>query len=187
MFKWIDSTKVISTQKANSRCIRIITSLVEVSRLTYITIPFFLHSWLVIGFLTRVTRRVPPVEQELVSFPENLSSSLVFSWLHVAQSLVFCVVFCRLLLVFLSFFFWPLYCLSFFFWPLYCLSFFDLGPLITPLLSSNFSRTRVQPETIEHTETCVESEEKPRGYRQASLKVISLQSLYLCPLISIFI
>jgi hypothetical protein len=64
-------------------------------RLTYITIPFFLHSWLVIGFLTRVTRRVPPVEQELVSFPENLSSSLVFSWLHVAQSFVFCVVFCR--------------------------------------------------------------------------------------------
>ena len=33
----------------------------------------------------------------------------VFSWVRVAQFLVFCVVCCRLLFVLLSFFFWPLY------------------------------------------------------------------------------
>ena len=57
--------------------------------------------------LTRltVTRRVPSVEQELLTFP-------VLSGVHVVQYLVFCVVFCR------SFFF----CLSLF-WPLYCLCF----------------------------------------------------------------
>ena len=32
----------------------------------------------------------------------------------VAQYLVFCELFCRSCFVFLSFFFWPLYCLSFF-------------------------------------------------------------------------
>jgi hypothetical protein len=41
-----------------------------------------------------------------------LSSSLVFSAILVARSLVFCM-FCRLLYVLLSFFFWPLDCLSF--------------------------------------------------------------------------
>jgi hypothetical protein len=39
----------------------------------------------------------------------------VFSGICVAQSLVFCVVFCRSLFVLLSFFFaWSLYCMSFF-------------------------------------------------------------------------
>ena len=63
--------------------------------------------------------RVPLVEQELLTLPEDPSSLLVFSGVHVAWSLVFCVAFC----------------LSFFFWPLYCLSFFDLWLLITPLVS----------------------------------------------------
>ena len=53
----------------------------------------------------------------------------VFSGVRVTRSLVFCVMFCRSLFVFLSFFFWPLCCLS-------C---FDLRILITPLVSSNFS------------------------------------------------
>ena len=36
-----------------------------------------------------------------------------------AQSLIFCLVFCRLLLIILSFVFWPLYCMSFVdLWPL---------------------------------------------------------------------
>ena len=38
------------------------------------------------------TRRVSPVEP-VVSLPEHLSSPAVFSGIHVAQSLVFCVLF----------------------------------------------------------------------------------------------
>jgi len=45
------------------------------------------------GCVTTVTRWVPLVEQELPTIPEHLSSSLVFSEVRVAQSLVFCVVF----------------------------------------------------------------------------------------------
>jgi hypothetical protein len=52
-----------------------------------------------------------------------------FSAIRVARSLVFCVMFCRSLFLFLVFFFSSLYCLSF----------FDLQLLITPLISSNFS------------------------------------------------
>ena len=37
----------------------------------------------------------------------------VFSWVRVAESVVFCVMFCRSLFVLLYFFFWPLCCLSF--------------------------------------------------------------------------
>ena len=52
-----------------------------------------------------VTRRVPHVEmkQELLSLPEHLRSSLDCSGVCVAQSLVFCKVFCRSLF----FFFFP--------------------------------------------------------------------------------
>jgi hypothetical protein len=62
----------------------------------------------------------------LPTLPEYLSSPTVFNGVHVARSLVFCVVFCKMLFVLLSFFFWPLYCLSF----------FDLRLLITSLVSS---------------------------------------------------
>jgi len=48
-----------------------------------------------------------------------------FSVIRVAQSLVFCVVFCRSLFVYLCIFFWPLYCLSLYF-----------RLLITPLIPS---------------------------------------------------
>ena len=51
----------------------------------------FPRSWLIIGFVTRLTRRAPPVEQELFTLPENLSSSPVFSEVHVTPSLVLCV------------------------------------------------------------------------------------------------
>ena len=47
-----------------------------------------------------VTGRMPLVEQELLSLPEHLCSSPVFSGVRVAQSLVFCVVFCKSLFVF---------------------------------------------------------------------------------------
>jgi hypothetical protein len=48
----------------------------------------FLHSWLITGFVTRLTRRVQLVKQELLTFPEHLSSSLVISGVRVTRSLV---------------------------------------------------------------------------------------------------
>ena len=48
------------------------------------------------GFVPRVTRRVPLVEQEL---PEHLRSPPVFSGVRVDRFLVFCIVFCTSLFV----------------------------------------------------------------------------------------
>jgi hypothetical protein len=48
---------------------------------------------MIIGFVTRVTRRVPPVEQELPTPPEYLSSPPDFSGVRVTRSLVSCVCF----------------------------------------------------------------------------------------------
>ena len=39
------------------------------------------------------------VEQELLTIPEHLRSPPVFSGIHVARSLVFCVMFCRSLFI----------------------------------------------------------------------------------------
>ena len=69
------------------------------------------YSWLITGFVTRLTPRVPLVEQELLTLPEHM------------RSVVFCVRFCRSLFDFLSFFFCSLCCLFF----------FDLRILITSL------------------------------------------------------
>ena len=85
----------------------------------------FSRSWLI----TRVTRQVSLVEQELSTLLEHLSSLPVFREVNVARSLVFCVMFCRSLFVLVSFIFWPLCCLSF----------FDLQILITPLASLSSS------------------------------------------------
>ena len=73
--------------------------------------PVLSHSWLIIGFVTRLTRRVQLVEQELILDRNHLSSPLVFSGVRVTRSLVFCVMYCR---SFCPFLFWPLCCLSFF-------------------------------------------------------------------------
>jgi hypothetical protein len=72
----------------------------------------FPHLLLITRFVTRLTRRVPLVEQELLTLPVHLSLP------------------CRSSLFVL---------LSFFFWPLCCLLFFDLRILITLLVLSNFS------------------------------------------------
>jgi hypothetical protein len=64
-----------------------------------VTIWSFPHSWLITGFVTIVTRQVPHVEQEWPTLPEHLSSLPVFSGVCVAWSIIFCVVFCRLLFV----------------------------------------------------------------------------------------
>jgi hypothetical protein len=68
-------------------------------------------SSLIAGGVRRVIRRVPLVEKELFTLPEHLSCSAVLtcSLGRVVQSFSFlCNVFC---IIFLSFFFWPLYCL----------------------------------------------------------------------------
>jgi len=91
------------------------------------TLRSFTHSWLITGFVTRVIRRVPWVEQDLLTLPEHLNSSrfLVGS---CYSTFSFTCMFCRLLFVLLSFFIWPFCCLS-----------IDLPIMISPLASSNSS------------------------------------------------
>ena len=52
------------------------------------------------------------MEKELLTLPECMSSPWILVW-FVFRSLVFCVMFCRLLFVLLFFFLWPLCCISF--------------------------------------------------------------------------
>ena len=52
----------------------------------------FAHSWLITGFVTRVTRRMPQVEQELLIRLEYLSSSPVFSGVRFTRYLALCVL-----------------------------------------------------------------------------------------------
>ena len=47
---------------------------------------FFPHSRLITGFVTRLTRRVPLVEQELLTLPEHLSPPPVFIVVRVTRS-----------------------------------------------------------------------------------------------------
>ena len=54
--------------------------------------------------VTRVTRQVLLVEQELLALPEHMRSPWIFSGVLVAQSLVFCLVFWGSLFILLSFF-----------------------------------------------------------------------------------
>ena len=54
----------------------------------------FPYSWCITGFVTRLTRRVLLMEQELFTLPEHLSLPQVFS--------VFMCMFCRSLFVFLA-------------------------------------------------------------------------------------
>jgi hypothetical protein len=53
----------------------------------------FPHSWLITGFVTRLTQWVPLVEQKLSTLLEHLSSPPVFSGVRVTQSLDLCVCF----------------------------------------------------------------------------------------------
>jgi len=63
----------------------------------------FPHSWLIIRFVTRLTRWVPLVEQELLTIPEHLSSPPLFSGVRVTLSLVLCVCFVNRCLSFCTF------------------------------------------------------------------------------------
>ena len=60
-------------------------------------------SRLITGFVTRLTRRVPLVEQELLSLPNHLSSPPDFSGVRVTRSLVLCVCFVDRCLPFCTF------------------------------------------------------------------------------------
>ena len=64
---------------------------------------FIPHSWLITGFVTRLTWRVPLVEQELPTLPEHLSSPPVFSGVRVTRSLVLYVCFVDRCLSFCTF------------------------------------------------------------------------------------
>ena len=63
----------------------------------------FPHSRLITGFITRLTRRVPLVEQALLNLPEHLSSPTVFSGVRVTRSLVLYVCFVDCCLSFCTF------------------------------------------------------------------------------------
>ena len=89
----------------------------------------FPHSWLITGFVAILTRRMPLVEHELLTLPENMSSPPVFSWFRVTRSLVLCVYFVDRCLSFRTFLFWSL-CYLFF---------FDIRIMITLLVSANTS------------------------------------------------
>ena len=70
---------------------------------------FLLRFWLV----DRVARRVPHLEQELLSIPEQLNLPSVLSDVRVTRSFVFCVIFCRSLCILLSYLSLPcIICLS---------------------------------------------------------------------------
>ena len=96
---------------------------------------FFPHSRFITGFVTRLTRRVPLVEQELINLPEHLSSPPVFSGVRVTRSLVVPVSIVDRCLSFCTFSFG--HCVV-------C-SLFDIRILIAPLVSSSsfFHETRV--------------------------------------------
>jgi hypothetical protein len=80
-------------------------------------------------FVTRLTRRMPLVEQDLLKLSEQLGSPPVISGVRGTRSLVLCVCFVDRCLSFSTFVFWPLCCLFF----------LDLRIRITPLVSSNSS------------------------------------------------
>jgi hypothetical protein len=56
----------------------------------FITVRLTRIDWLINGFVTRLTRRMPLVEQELLTLPEHTSSHPVFSAVRVT---VLCVCF----------------------------------------------------------------------------------------------
>jgi hypothetical protein len=55
----------------------------------------FPRSWLTTRFITSVTRRMPIVEQDMLTHSKHMSSLPVSSRVRAARSLVFWVVFCR--------------------------------------------------------------------------------------------
>ena len=86
---------------------------------------FFPHSRLITRFVTRLTRRVPLVEQELLTFLGHLSSPPGFSGIRVTRSLVVCIYFVDRCLSLCPFSFG------------HCVVLFNIRIMITNLVSSN--------------------------------------------------
>ena len=108
-------------------------SVSQMFHLMVITIWSFLRSSLIIGFVTKVTRRLIYMQQALPTLSDQMSSSPDLSGVRGARPLVFCVMF------------WKSFCVRF---PLvtgHCLSFFDLRVLIILLISLNISWARPKP------------------------------------------
>ena len=63
----------------------------------------FPHSRLITGCVTRLTRRVPLVKQELLTLPEHMSSPPAFTGVRVTRSLVLYVCFVDRCLSFCTF------------------------------------------------------------------------------------
>jgi hypothetical protein len=93
----------------------------------FVVIAILSHSWLITGFATRVTWRVPHLEQVPLTLPR-------FRGVRVSRTLVFCVMFCSSLFVILSLFVWPLRCLSFNLW---LLGIFTLSALTADYKTTN--------------------------------------------------
>jgi hypothetical protein len=73
----------------------------------------FPHTRLVTEFVTILTRRVALVEQGLLTLPDHMSSTPVFSGVRVTRFVVLYVCFVDRCSSFCTFIFKPLYCLSF--------------------------------------------------------------------------
>ena len=83
---WISNLSILSIPDEGYYTIVGTTFVVNTSR-------SFPRSWLITGFVTRLTRRVSLLEQELLTLPEDLSSPPVFSGVRVTRSLVLYVCF----------------------------------------------------------------------------------------------
>jgi hypothetical protein len=88
------------------------------------------------------------VEQELLTLPEHLSSSPVFSGVRVTRSLVLCVCFVDRCLSFCTFSFG------------HDVFFFDIQFLITPLVSSNSSYKHIIVDIVLSDILCFVFDEK---------------------------
>ena len=111
---------------------------------------FVERSWFMYLFTGVKHDFASPVEHVLLTVSERGSSRRALREVGAAQSVVFCVVFCRPLSIISPIFFWlvlsglwlfcrPLSIISpNFFWLLYCLD-FDLQLVITPVISPDFS------------------------------------------------
>ena len=79
----------------------------------YFTMPVLVH------ILTNNKENMLAKGSFILTLRPEFTSNICCCWvflLHVARSLVFCVVFCLLLFILLSHFFWTLYCLYFNLW-----------------------------------------------------------------------
>jgi hypothetical protein len=66
-----------------------------------------LHSWLITGCVIRAKRRVPLVEQELLT--HSVQTRYLVGFALLDRFLIFCVVFWKIIVCpFVLFFFWPL-------------------------------------------------------------------------------